>query len=126
MRGRPSSIGIVLLLAACDSGTTLSAPRTPLAMPTMIDVIPSNTSDRSCACELRRQCVMVADAIAGEFEGRNLQCRVENEAGRVVRCRFEARFVEGYPPNERSPGPWRWEESVYHNYAPGAWCAGDG
>ena len=69
---------------------------------------------------------MVADAIAGEFEGRNLQCRIEDQADRVVRCRFETRFVEGYPPNERRPGAWRWHESVYHNYAPGAWCAGTG
>ena len=95
-------------------------------MPTIADVLPSNVTDKSCGCVLRNACAMVADAVPGQWEGRNLQCRVENEARRLVRCRFEARFVEEWQPDRPTPGEWAWQGGVFHVSPRGAWCAGTG
>ena len=114
------------LVAACSQESGAEVKRQSLAMPTLYDVLPSNTHDRSCQCLLHGQCANVADALPGHFEGRNLQCRVENEAARLVRCRVESRFVNEWQEARPIPGAWAWEEGVFYSNAPGAWCRGTG
>jgi hypothetical protein len=118
---------LALLLLSCsgpeDSEKPGPAPLGPTDLPTIEDVLGPAYSDGSCACEMNGMCANIADAIPGYWEGRNLQCRVEDAAGRIAKCRFESRYWDATFPEKPVPSPWESRESLYHHYG-GGWCEG--
>lgn len=119
---------VALLLLSCSGAEEESeqprpAPLGPSDLPTIDDVLGPAYSDGSCGCEMGGMCANIADAIPGYWEGRNLQCRVEDSAGRIARCRFESRYWDATFPDKPVAGPWRTQEGLYHHYG-GGWCQG--
>ncbi len=111
----------LLLLAACGRE---EAPPAEMPMPDIYDVLPLAHADGSCACLLRRRCANLAERTPGWWEGRNLQCRVEDAGARTVRCRYEGRFWNEEDPAQPVPSEWQRRETVHLRYAHGAWCVG--
>jgi hypothetical protein len=119
---------LVLLLVAAAPLAGCGAAPTPgaasMGMPTLGDVASSNVIDRSCACLMRTgTCAMLADAVPGHFETRNLQCAIVSRGEGTVRCRFEQRFVTEYDRTPGQPGPWQREVRQLRTM-PGGWCVG--
>ena len=117
----------MLLLAVAPlpgCGVAADPVAVSVAMPTLADVTSSNVRDRSCACAMRTgTCAMVADAVPGYHEARNLHCAVVSGDESAVRCRFEERFVIQSVGVADQPGPWRAIDSQFRRL-PGGWCAG--
>ena len=131
MRARGRKVALTSLLAflllSCSAEEEAEQPRLgplgPSDLPTIEDVLGPAYSDGSCACEMTGMCANIADAIPGYWEGRNLQCRIEDKAGRIARCRFESRYWDTSFPEKPVASPWESQEGLYHHYGAG-WCEG--